>query len=159
MPSAKPVFKTLLASERDTLRLAGAAAERARGGEVVALRGELGSGKTVFVRGFLRALGWRGPVRSPTFALIHEYRRLEPRVHHLDLYRLKPRDLPGLGLGDILGRTGSVCLIEWPEAAEDWLPSDRLEVVLSHADGGGRALSARARGPRARRLLAAWRTR
>jgi len=116
----------------------------------------LGSGKTVFVRGFLRKLGHKGAVRSPTFGLIHEYRRLRPQVLHLDLYRLKPRESEGLGLRELLRVSGCVFLIEWPEAAQALLPKDRLELSFAHVPNGGRRLRLRALGPRSRRLTAAF---
>jgi tRNA threonylcarbamoyladenosine biosynthesis protein TsaE len=127
-----------LPAEADTLRLGAELASRVRGGEILCLLGPLGSGKTTLVKGFVRALGHKGPVRSPTFGLIHEYRRLRPRVYHMDFFRLKPRDLPNLGLPEIFGRSDCVCLVEWPGAARAEIPGRRWEVRLSHARGASR---------------------
>ena len=95
-----------------------------------------------------------GVVRSPTFALVHEYRRLNPRVQHLDLYRLKARDLPQLGLEEILGRPDSVCLVEWPERGQGALPPADLDIALA-VEGDGRRCRLVARSPAGRRWLAA----
>jgi len=143
-----------LAGESRTRSVAASLAARVKGGERICLYGSLGSGKTTFVRGFLRALGVRGPVRSPTFALIHEYRRTKPPAYHMDFYRLRTSDLENLGLREYLEDPSAVCLIEWPEAAEGRLGADRLELTLEHQRGSrGRTLRARAFGSRASRLL------
>lgn len=141
-------------SEEETLALAARLGRRAKGSALVCLTGPLGSGKTTFARGFLRGLGYRGRVASPTFALVHEYARLEPKVFHLDLYRLGEEEMGGFGLEDYLGDAKAACLIEWPEAARRWLPPDRLEVSIAHAPGGARRMRLEARGPRSQRLLA-----
>jgi len=145
-----------LAGESRTIGLAASLARRAKGGERIFLYGPLGSGKTTFARGFLRALGVRGAIRSPTFALIHEYRlrerRFPKRVYHMDFYRLKPPELENLGLREYLEDPAAVCLVEWPEAAARRLPADRLELRLEH-DERGRTLRARAFGERSTELL------
>lgn len=135
------------------MRLAGGIGKRAAGGDLFCLYGPLGSGKTTFVRGFLRGLGFKGLVPSPTFALVNEYRSVRPRVHHLDLYRLEEGEMSGFGLEEYLGDKGAVCLIEWPEAAREWLGPDRVEISFAHARGGGRTLGLRGLGPRSRALI------
>ena len=120
-----------LASEAATQALAAEVARRARAGDVIALRGELGSGKTSFARGFIRALG-RGDeeVPSPTFTLVEQYDLDRLQVWHFDLYRLaKPEDAYELGLEEALA--GGVLLIEWPERLGPLLPRERLDVTLS----------------------------
>jgi len=122
-----------LASESETLALAGRLAQLARAGDVIALRGELGSGKTTFARGFIRARG-RGDeeVPSPTFTLveIYEFSERAPAVWHLDLYRLsKAEEVYELGFEEALG--GAILLIEWPERLASLLPRERLDVELS----------------------------
>ena len=120
-----------LASEAATQALAAGIARRARAGDVIALRGELGSGKTSFARGFIRALG-RGDeeVPSPTFTLVEQYDLDRLQVWHFDLYRLaKPEDAYELGLEEALA--GGVLLIEWPERLGPLLPRERLDVTLS----------------------------
>ncbi|MBI3299855.1 MAG: tRNA (adenosine(37)-N6)-threonylcarbamoyltransferase complex ATPase subunit type 1 TsaE [Elusimicrobia bacterium] len=149
MPSARVV---VLRDEAATLSAAAALAARLEAPMVVALSGPLGAGKTTFVRGVLNALGHRGVVSSPTFAMINEYRRLKPRVYHMDLYRAESADLPGLALDEYLADDQAVCLIEWPEVAAPQLPGDRIEAALEHAPEG-RLITLRGTGPRARAAL------
>jgi tRNA threonylcarbamoyladenosine biosynthesis protein TsaE len=107
---------------------------------VLYLQGELGAGKTTLARGVLRALGERGAVRSPTYALIAEYFPGDARVLHLDLYRLKsPRELQALGLADYL--SGSrLWLVEWPErAGDEGLPRPDARLRLEPHDQARRA--------------------
>ena len=107
-------------SENETLSHAAAFAETLKPGDVVALEGPLGAGKTLFCRGLVRALGYEGSVHSPTYALVNEYAGKIP-VHHMDLYRLAPgADWEEIGLGHYLNGEG-ICLIEWPER----LPQER----------------------------------
>lgn len=101
---------TFVATAEDMLALAASFASKWGAGDVVLLSGELGAGKTTFVRGLLRALAWEGEIRSPTFALVHEY-ATRPRVLHADLYRVA--SAAGLGLEDVLNE--ALILIEWPD--------------------------------------------
>jgi tRNA threonylcarbamoyladenosine biosynthesis protein TsaE len=116
-------------SESDTLALAAAFAAGLKAGDAVALRGPLGAGKTLFARGVARALGFDGPVSSPSYALVHEYAGRVP-VYHMDLYRLTPgADWEEIGLSHYLDGRG-ICLVEWPERLPDgWNPFTR-EVTL-----------------------------
>lgn len=112
-----------------------AAADFARGlkiGDAVLLEGGLGAGKTTFVRGLLEALGYDGPVRSPTFNLIQTF-DTEPPVMHADLYRLQ--NTAGLGLDEYLDT--HLCLIEWPDRATDLLdPESCWRVRIDFAQEG-----------------------
>lgn len=109
-----------------------------RDGDVVLVRGELGSGKTTFVRGAARALGVSDPVTSPSFSIGHRYRAPQMMVSHLDLYRLVglEDETPGL-LADYLG-PGRIAFVEWPKDAEDELARARLRVTLRHVGGDRR---------------------
>ena len=119
-------------------RLADAAATEALGaalaaltadgpGLVVHLHGELGAGKTTLVRGWLRALGVTGSIRSPTYTLVEPYRAGAREILHLDLYRLRdPSELDGLGLDDTA--PDALWLVEWPELGGQRLP--RADLVL-----------------------------
>ncbi|MGH7126038.1 MAG: tRNA (adenosine(37)-N6)-threonylcarbamoyltransferase complex ATPase subunit type 1 TsaE [Stellaceae bacterium] len=130
---ADTAFSLDLVTESETSGLAARLARVTRAGDVIALRGELGSGKTTFARGFIRARG-RGDeeVPSPTFTLVEVYEFPDdgPAVWHFDLYRLaKSEDVYELGFEEALG--GAILLIEWPERLGSLLPRERLDVALS----------------------------
>lgn len=105
---------------------------------VVFLEGDLGAGKTTLARGFLRALGHSGAVRSPTFTLLEPYDFPAGPVFHLDLYRLAdPDELAYLGLRDLLG-PAAILLVEWPERGAGELPEPDLRVLIEHLGAGRR---------------------
>jgi tRNA threonylcarbamoyladenosine biosynthesis protein TsaE len=118
-------------SPDETERLAARLAERLRPGDLVTVSGELGSGKTTFVRGAARALGVAEPVTSPTFTIGHRYRGRVP-VSHLDLYRFETFTAADWGALEPYFED-AVVFVEWPEAAREWLANDRLAVRLEHA--------------------------
>jgi len=106
---------------------------------LVFLYGELGAGKTTLVRGLLRAAGYRGPVKSPTYSLVEEYDLDNRAVFHFDLYRLKdPEELEWMGIDDYLNQP-AFCCIEWPQMGGDFLPSADVELILGH-DGHRRSI-------------------
>jgi len=113
---------------------------RLQAGDVVLVKGDLGSGKTTLVRGAARALGVTDPVTSPTFSIGHRYRGAELTVSHLDLYRLA-----GLGeedpelLADYLG-PGRIAFVEWPAADSEELADARVHITLSHLGGDRRRI-------------------
>jgi tRNA threonylcarbamoyladenosine biosynthesis protein TsaE len=111
-----------------------------RDGDVVLVRGELGSGKTTLVRGAARALGVGDPVTSPTFSIGHRYRAANVTVTHLDLYRVAglEHEDPGL-LADYLG-PGRIAFVEWPQDSSDELSGARLRITLSHRGGDRRRI-------------------
>ena len=131
----------LKAADADATRELGArlarAIDRTRHAPVlIGLRGELGTGKTTFVRGFLVALGATTTVRSPTYTLLEEYELGTLRVAHLDLYRLQSREqIEELGIRELLDRT-QVLLTEWPERGAGALPAEDVTVELEYADRG-----------------------
>lgn len=95
-------------------------------GAVIYLQGELGAGKTTLVRGFLRALGYQGVIKSPTYALVETYAIKHHTIHHFDFYRVKSlNEVENLGLRDYFTRD-SICLIEWPEVVKELLPKPTL---------------------------------
>jgi tRNA threonylcarbamoyladenosine biosynthesis protein TsaE len=123
-------------AEEETIRLGEILGRSLRAGDVVLLYGELGAGKTTLVRGMARAVGYRGRVSSPTFALAHVYRGKRLTLHHLDLYRLKEGETGELGLDELMNDPCGAVVVEWPQSAR-W-PSRRVEVRLSHARDGRR---------------------
>jgi tRNA threonylcarbamoyladenosine biosynthesis protein TsaE len=108
-------------------------------GDIVLVSGELGAGKTTFVRGALRALGVTGPITSPTFVVGHLY---DGPYAHLDLYRLAGMDAEDPGLLDDYFAPEAIVFVEWPEHAEDAFPPERVarRVRLSHAGGDNRRI-------------------
>lgn len=122
---------------------------------LLALSGELGSGKTTLARALLRALGVAGTIRSPTFTLVEPYDTARGTVHHLDLYRLAPGSagLEGLGYRDLRGQPGLV-LVEWAERAGAALGPADLAALLTH-EGTGRRISLAAESESGRGWLAA----
>jgi tRNA threonylcarbamoyladenosine biosynthesis protein TsaE len=117
-------------SPEETERIAATLADELRPGDVVTIAGELGSGKTTFVRGACRALGVRVPVPSPTYTIGHRYRG-DVEVSHLDLYRFDT--VSPAEWGDLEPYfDGAVCFVEWPEAAGGSLPAPRFRVVMRH---------------------------
>jgi tRNA threonylcarbamoyladenosine biosynthesis protein TsaE len=118
---------------------AAALARELAAGDVVTVSGELGSGKTTFVRGACRALGVTAPVTSPTFTVGHRYSG-EPDVSHLDLFRFQ--GVSPAEWGDLEPYfQHAICFVEWPEAAADSLPPVRVAVRLSHVDPTHRLIS------------------
>jgi tRNA threonylcarbamoyladenosine biosynthesis protein TsaE len=120
-----------LAGEDATAALAARLAGLARRGDVIALRGPLGSGKTTFARAFIRArFGTREEVPSPTFTLVEIYGSTPPLVWHFDLFRLeRSEDVWELGIEDALA--DGVSLIEWPERMGGLLPRERLDIEFA----------------------------
>ena len=111
-------------SARETQELGKKLANNLKGG-IVALYGELGSGKTTFVQGLAAGLGIKKRIVSPTFIFIRQY----SNFYHIDLYRIeKPEDARGLGLEEILGDPANIVVIEWAEKIKNLLPKKRIDV-------------------------------
>ena len=128
-----------LPDEAATARLGAALAPGAQSGRVLFLSGELGAGKTTLVRGLLRALGYAGRVKSPTYGLLELYPLSRLNLYHFDFYRVKDRsEWDSSGFRDYFNPE-SVCLVEWPERAGESLAPPDLEVRL---DFTGEARSA-----------------
>ena len=108
--------------------LASRLASLLKAGDVIALSGPLGAGKTTFARALVTRLDGEGEVPSPTFALMQRYETPRLTLTHCDFYRLEPAELDELGLDDALSE--GVVLIEWPERAAGWLPADRLDIAM-----------------------------
>jgi tRNA threonylcarbamoyladenosine biosynthesis protein TsaE len=147
-------MKLFIIADADQMEALGqrfAVAVRGKGG-VFHLRGELGAGKTTFVRGFCRGMGHAGFVKSPTFTLVESYTVAGREVHHFDLYRIAdPQELEFMGFRDYL-TPGSVCLVEWPERGAGLLPE--ADVILAFADvPGGRRVEMEARTPAGERIV------
>ena len=137
---SKIVLKRLhLPDESATRQLGAALGALLHAGDVVALQGDLGAGKTTLARGLIQAaMGKEDPVLSPTFTMVQTYGegRSSPMIWHFDLYRTShPEELAELGWEDALAE--GISLVEWPERAADALPEDTLWLTLEE-EGGGR---------------------
>jgi len=131
----------LLATPEATEALGAALAPVLRTGDVVALFGDLGAGKTTFSRGLLRGLGFDGDVASPTFPIVQIYDQLSPPLWHIDLYRIEdPVELEEIALDD--AREFAALVVEWPQRMGGLLWPDALRLHLAVATDGGRALTA-----------------
>ena len=113
--------------EKDTKKLAEMLAQKAKRGDVFALFGTLGMGKSVFARAFIQKLTDAKEVPSPTFTLVQQYEASDFEIYHFDLYRLKsPDEVFELGFEEAVYE--GVCLIEWPEQAGNLLPRDIFKI-------------------------------
>ncbi|MEK7546020.1 MAG: tRNA (adenosine(37)-N6)-threonylcarbamoyltransferase complex ATPase subunit type 1 TsaE [Patescibacteria group bacterium] len=133
-------YETKTAAE--TRKIAAALAKRMKGGEVVALIGNLGTGKTTFAQAFAKALGVKERVQSPTFIFMHEHRlkrKNGPKYFvHADAYRGGVAELRSIGIEEYFGRPDAVVLIEWADRVKELLPKKRVTVRLKHLGGDRR---------------------
>jgi tRNA threonylcarbamoyladenosine biosynthesis protein TsaE len=122
----------IIPDEKSMLALGAQLAKNCEATPLIFLKGELGAGKTTLVRGFLRALGHTGNVKSPTFTLVEPYELNGKSTFHFDLYRIhNPEELYDIGLEEYLA-PGHICLIEWPENAGNLLPKPDLVCEIAY---------------------------
>lgn len=129
-------------SEEDTRKIARELAGQLQSGDVITLRGDLGAGKTHFVKGIAEAFGINpDTVQSPTFTIVHEYRNGDALpIFHFDCYRLKhSEELMDVGIEHYLDEPG-ICCIEWPELADPYLSDKVIDVLMEHQKNGKRKI-------------------
>ena len=131
-------YKFTSRSEDDTRELAENIESEKFPGMVICLIGELGSGKTAFVKGFAASLGLKDDITSPTFNIVKEYEDGEMPLFHMDVYRLEDTD-ETIGFNDYFKSNG-VTIIEWADMIEDKLPEERLEIKFKVVDENTRVL-------------------
>lgn len=126
-----------LADESQQIALAATVAKYLKTSFVMLLKGDLGVGKTTFARGFIQSSGFDGAVKSPTYTLVEPYPIIENRMcYHFDLYRLSnPEELEFTGARDYFNEN-DVCIVEWPEKAEGFLPTADWVCEFSHLSEG-----------------------
>lgn len=131
-------YKITTNKEEETIEIAQNIESEKFPNMVICLIGDLGSGKTIFTKGFAEALGIDENITSPTFNIIKEYTTNEMNLYHMDLYRLEG-DVRNLGLEEYFEKNG-VVIIEWADMIEDYLPEERLEIKFKVVDEDTRVL-------------------
>ncbi len=139
-------YKYTSRSIDDTMELAENIESEKFPGMVICLEGELGSGKTVFVKGFAKSLGITETITSPTFTLIKEYNNGEMPLNHMDVYRINESDNT-IGFEDYFN-SDSVSIVEWADMIQDELPKERLELVFRVIDENTRVIVLKPYGER-----------
>ncbi len=132
--------KIILKNQEEMKNFAAKIAATAKTGDVIALKGSLGAGKTFFAKNFINSLSAKTQeVLSPTFNLVYSYNSKKGEIFHFDLYRLKSEtELENIGFFDAL--KNGICLIEWPEIAQKFLPKNYLEIEIKITADEGREL-------------------
>jgi tRNA threonylcarbamoyladenosine biosynthesis protein TsaE len=138
-------------SFEETKNLGEKFAKDLKGGEIIALYGDLGGGKTTFVQGLALGLGIKRRIISPTFIIVRTYDLKLPQeedkqktFYHIDLYRTGgPEDFNGLGLGDIIADPGNIVAVEWAEKMKDILPGKRTDIFFKYLGDNRREITIR----------------
>ena len=147
------MHKIISKSENDTLRLAEKIGKRIFPGAIILLAGDLGVGKTVFVKGLARGLSSKGLVNSPSYTIMNIYEGRLPLIH-FDLYRITDGDeFRAIGADEYLSGD-NVCAVEWPEHAVDALGKNHLEVIIADLGGEMREITLKPKGKRHKKWLA-----
>ena len=131
-------YKFTSRNEKDTMELAENIESEKFPGMIICLDGELGSGKTVFVKGFAKSLGIEETITSPTFNIVKEYTNGEMPLYHMDVYRLEDNESE-IGFNDYFSQN-AVSIIEWSDLIEDQLPEERLDIKFKIIDENTRVL-------------------
>lgn len=126
---------------QETYRIAASLAQCLAGGEVLLLDGDLGAGKTTFVKGLALALGVEDTVTSPTFTLMNEYHGTRLTLYHFDLYRLGEEGAEEMGFDEYFHQEGSVCCIEWNKSDNYWGKVIRIRAEYVEGDADMRRYS------------------
>lgn len=132
-------YKITTRDERETIQVAQNFESEKFENMIICLQGDLGSGKTIFTKGFAQALGIEENITSPTFNIIKEYLNGEMPLYHMDVYRLDGK-IDGTGIEDYFTK-GGVVIIEWADMISDYLPEERLDIKFKIVDEETRVLT------------------
>lgn len=131
-------YRITTRDERETIHIAQNLESEKFENMIICLQGDLGSGKTIFTKGFAQALGIEENITSPTFNIVKEYLHGEMPLYHMDVYRLDGKT-DGIGLEDYF-KKGGVVIIEWADLIKDYLPEERLDIKFKIVDEESRTL-------------------
>lgn len=147
------ISTVITSSPEETKRLGEVIGSQMRGGELIALKGDLGSGKTIFIKGLALGLEIKEKdVSSPTFVFIHKYKGLLT-LYHVDLYRIeRASDIEDIGLFELIGGE-AITAIEWADRAGDLLPDDRIDIELINLGVDSRRIVLKGSGGAHERIL------
>lgn len=137
-------YKITTRDERETIQIAQNLESEKFENMIICLDGDLGSGKTIFTKGFAQALGIEENITSPTFNIIKEYLNGEMPLYHMDVYRLDGK-IDGVGIEDYFKKNG-VVIIEWADTIQSYLPEERLDIKFKVIDENTRLLIFKPRG-------------
>lgn len=137
-------YKITTRDERETIQIAQNLESEKFENMIICLDGDLGSGKTIFTKGFAQALGIEENITSPTFNIIKEYLNGEMPLYHMDVYRLDGK-IDGVGIEDYFKKDG-VVIIEWADTIQSYLPKERLDIKFKVIDENTRLLIFKPRG-------------
>ena len=137
-------YKITTRDERETIQIAQNLESEKFENMIICLDGDLGSGKTIFTKGFAQALGIKENITSPTFNIIKEYLNGEMPLYHMDVYRLDGK-IDGVGIEDYFKKDG-VVIIEWADTIQSYLPEERLDIKFKVIDENTRLLIFKPRG-------------
>ena len=137
-------YKITTRDERETIQIAQNLESEKFENMIICLDGDLGSGKTIFTKGFAQALGIEENIPSPTFNIIKEYLNGEMPLYHMDVYRLDGK-IDGVGIEDYFKKDG-VVIIEWADTIQSYLPEERLDIKFKVIDENTRLLIFKPRG-------------
>lgn len=125
-------MKRIVKNVKGTMKLASALARSIRGGEVILFYGDLGAGKTTFIKHLGKRLGVKADITSPTFTLLKQYSGKKYSLYHLDLYRIShPSELEMIGVQDCINDSNGVTVVEWAELASEYFGEKVIKVVIN----------------------------
>ena len=128
--------------EEDTLKFAKEFSKSLNKGEIILLNGDLGSGKSVFARGVIRAFGVEKQIPSPTFTIVNEYDGKDCKLYHFDMYRLEEvEEALAIGVDEIFADENSIKLVEWPEKVWQILPNKVIKISIEKIDDNKRKIT------------------